>query len=261
MSVTADELKQASAACDVLRGVLGDALLAVYLHGSAVSGGLRPQSDVDLIAVIERRMADGERRALLAALLALSGPHPAPPGGPRCLEVMIFVKADLASPAFPARVEFLYGEWLRDAFETGVLPGPSYDAENTLVLAQAHREAMTLLGPDARTHLPEIPAKHVRRAMREALPALLASLEGDERNVLLTLARMWRTAALGDFVAKDVAAAWAAPMMAAGEAETLLLARDGYIGKAKDVWLDRREAARRAADAMSMEVFALLEPD
>ena len=68
-------------------------------------------------------------------------------------------------------------------------------------------------------------------------------------------------AALGDFVAKDVAAAWAAPMMAAGEAETLLLARDGYIGKVKDVWLDRREAARHTADAMSMEVSALLEPD
>ena len=34
--------------------------------------------------------------------------------------------------------------------------------------------------------------------MRDALPSLAAGLDGDPRNVLLTLARMWRTVATGD---------------------------------------------------------------
>ncbi|MCI0582291.1 MAG: nucleotidyltransferase domain-containing protein, partial [Chloroflexi bacterium] len=38
----------------ILREVIGDAVLGVYLHGSAVMGGLRPTSDVDVLAVTAR---------------------------------------------------------------------------------------------------------------------------------------------------------------------------------------------------------------
>jgi hypothetical protein len=45
--------------------------------------------------------------------------------------------------------------------------------------------------------------------MADELPSLVADLESDTRNVLLTLARMWTTVATGRIVSKDAAAAWA----------------------------------------------------
>ncbi len=197
---------EAEAATAALRTILGDSLLALYLHGSAVAGGLRPQSDIDLLAVVEALIPEHRRAALLAALLRISGRHPAPPQGPRCLEVTIFRRQDLAAGAYPARAEFTYGEWLRDAFEAGGRPLPATDPDHTLVLAQARRAAVALIGPEASAILPGIPDARVRQAMRGALPALNAGLDGDTRNVLLTLARMWHTAVTGDFVPKDAAA-------------------------------------------------------
>src|SRR5690606_18364981 len=80
---------------------------------------------------------------------------------------------------------------------------------------------------------------------RQALPALLDSLEGDERNVLLTLTRMWRTLATGDFVPKDAAAGWAVARLPAEHAAVLATARDAYLGIRRDDWSARRQEARR----------------
>lgn len=251
---------QAEAVVAILRDLFREDLLAVYLHGSAVSGGLRPHSDIDLIAVVKRAMTDLERKSLLAALLRISGRHPALPAGPRCLELMVFLASDLADLPFPARVEFLYGEWLRDAFEQGDVPEPAGDAENTLVLAQAREQALALFGPAAGAFLPDIPVRHVRQAMLDALPSLRANLRGDERNVLLTLARMWWTAVKADFATKDGAATWAARRMPEPEAAALILARDAYLGAAIDMWDDRRAAAEKAADYLQARVIACLRP-
>lgn len=249
---------QIEAATAVLRDVLGDTLLALYLHGSAVSGGLRPQSDIDLLGVLDRPLTEDRRRRLLSALLPISARHPAPPGGRRCLEVMLFVAAELAERRVPAEAEFTYGEWLRPAFEAGALPLPARDPENTLVLAQARRAARPLLGPSAAELLPDVSPADIRAAFRAALPALLAGLHGDERNVLLTLARMWRTACTGAFVPKDAAAAWAEPRLPAEEAATLALARRAWLGEAPDDWTRRRDAAGRAAACLHHRVAASL---
>lgn len=249
---------EALAATEAISRILQDALLAVYLHGSAVSGGLRPQSDLDLLAVIDRPMTDEQRRALLSAMLRISGRHPRPAGAPRCIELMVFLQADISAPIFPVRAEFIYGEWLRDAFESEQLPVPVSDPENTLVLAQARQEAVPILGPEPRELLPSIPLEHVRGAMREALPVLVDGLHGDERNVLLTLARMWRTSVSGDFITKHAAAKWAANQMPDTEAQTLLYARDAYLGGVKDEWRNRKAAAQRTAALLRQRVAELL---
>lgn len=258
MRTDRQQIDEALAATETIRSILRDALLAVYLHGSAVSGGLRPQSDVDLLAIVDCPMADEQRRDLLAALLRMSGRHPRPVGEPRCIELMVFLRADIAAPDFPARAEFIYGEWLRDTFECGGLPLPMSDPENTLVLAQARQEAVPLFGPDAKELLPSLPPEQIRRAMRDALPSLGDSLQGDERNVLLTLARMWRTSATGDFITKDAAATWAASQMPDEEADMLIYAREAYLGKVKDDWQDRQTASERTAAFLRQRVSELL---
>lgn len=232
--------------------------MAVYLHGSAVSGGLRPQSDIDFLVVIEQPVTVAQRSSLLSALLQISGHHPVAPGGPRCIEVMVFLKAHLVTPQFPPQAEFIYGEWLRSAFEAGEISMPVSDPEITLVLAQAWQEARALFGPAATELLPEVPAEHVRRAMCDALPMLLDGLHGDERNVLLTLARMWRTATTGEFVTKDAAATWAVSQLPDQKADTMAYARDGYLGTVKDDWDTRQTTARRTAEHLQQLVSKLL---
>jgi len=250
-----DQTKAATAA---LCGILGDALLAIYLHGSAVRGGLRPRSDIDLLAIVDSPMADGERRDLLSALLAISGPYRGPSEGPRCIEVMVFVRSALFEQDVSAQAEFVYGEWLRNEFEKGERPVPVRDPENTLVLAQARRESRPLFGPDASELLLEISLKHVRRAMRDALPSLFDGLRGDERNVLLTLARMWRTARTGEFVSKDEAAAWAVPQLPGQDAAILDFARRAYLGEVDDHWEGRQDALQRTAKYLRQRVSELL---
>lgn len=250
---------EARAALRIAKDLFQGSLLAVYLHGSAVSGKLQPQSDVDLLVVIDQPMTDAMRESLLGSLMQISGRHPANPPGPRSIELMVFLTSHLSSSAYPGRSEFIYGEWLRDAFEAGDLPKPVSDPELTLVLAQTRQEAKALVGPPAAELLPQIPDDHVRRAMRDALPSLLDNLPGDERNVLLTLARMWRTATTGEFVPKDSAAEWAVPRLPEDIAEVLICARDAYLGKAEDLWNTRQTEVRRAAIYLHQQIAGVLQ--
>ena len=248
MAITSEQTEQIPAVKSAIHHVFGSEIVAIYLHGSAVSGKLLPQSNIDLLAIIDRPMTDNQRTKLLAELLQISGRHPATPGNMRCIEVMVFLQSDLFDHIFPARAEFIYGEWLRDNFEAGEIPAPMRDPENTLVLAQARHQSIPLFGENPSALLPEIPIKYIHLAMREALPALLDGLLGDERNVILTLARMWYTATTGKFVTKDTAAAWAIPQMSNQDALLLDHARQAYLGEIKDEWEHKSVGAQQLAE-------------
>ena len=250
---------EAAKVLSVVREQLAESLVAFYLHGSATAGGLRPDSDVDLLAVIDRPMTSAVRASLLNKLLKLSG-RPGQKSAARPIELIIFLRADLSVEAYPARCEFIYGEWLRDEFEAGKEPAPARDPEMTLVLAQARREAKTLAGPAADELLPVISQEDIRRAIADVLPPLLKTLGTDGRNVLLTLARMWRTLATGEFAAKDVAAKWAESRLPPEQALTLAIAREAYLGARKDNWRRMQKELERAANSLSAQVKVSLQP-
>ncbi|PHM46260.1 hypothetical protein Xmau_00668 [Xenorhabdus mauleonii] len=232
---------EADKALLIVRKRLAESLVAVYLHGSVVAGGLRPRSDVDLLVVIDRPMTAGERECLAADLMMISGWYPSDPEGRRPLELIVFLRTDLTASRYPARSEFMYGEWLRHAYETEGIPDSVCDPELTLVLAQSWQEAIPLVGPAANTLLPVIPSSDIRRAIKDVLPGLIQSLKGDERNVLLTLARMWRTLVTGEFVSKDVAADWAAARFPPVQAAVLAEAREAYLNGKEENWQNRQQ--------------------
>lgn len=241
---------QLQAVLALVQQILSLDLQALYLHGSAVAGGLRPQSDLDILAVVDPPLSDEQRQDLIAALLSISAPHPATPGGPRCIELVVCRLADLQRNEHPAKVEFIYGEWLRDAFREGYLSDAAADPEYTLLLAQARQQAQLLWGRDVLAGVPATPIEHIRQAMRDGVEPLYEGLRGDERNVLLTLARMWRTGVHGDFVTKEQAAEWAIPRLPAELAKTLEYARLAYIGEVFDRWDTRGEEAECLAQAL-----------
>ncbi len=233
----------------ILQRRLGKTLLAAYLHGSAVASGLREKSDVDLLAIIDDPLSRQTRLDLSSDLLAASGHHPVDRLGRRPVELIILRSADLTCLSYPARAEFIYGEWLRPAFESGAVPEAETSPEITLLLAQARDAAIPLTGPDIDNFVPAIPFPAIRKAIGDLLPATLASIDGDERNALLTLARMWRTARTGEFVSKDEAANWAEPLMSGGAAATLAAARAAYLGhSADDLHLLQSQVSDAAAE-------------
>lgn len=235
--------------------VLGDALVAVYLHGSAVMGGLRPDSDIDLMVLTTRSLTSPERAALVEELLRVSGRRATQrPGRPIELTGVV---VDQVSPwRYPPVRDFQYGEWLRDEYDAGLVPEPMPDPDLAVLVTAAREHAVPLVGPEPADLLPRVPAADLRRAVDDSLPALLADLEGDERNVILTLARMWVTAGTGEVVSKDEAAARMLETLPSELAPVLELARAAYLGAAGDDWDDKAQAVAALVDHATSSIAA-----
>lgn len=261
MNARTDKLSippEAMSALPLLKHRLGSSLAGVYLHGSAVTEGLRKRSDVDLLVVVSKALPASVRARLSADLMTVSGLYPLDPMGRRPLEVIVVRLADLERMPYPARAELVYGEWLRGALEGGAVPRAETSPEFTLLLAQARREAVPLIGPSIADMVPNIPSDVIRRAIGDLLPELVESVEGDERNVLLTLARMWRTLTTGQFVSKNAAADWAGPQLSDQAAGTLALARDAYLGDGDDDLHHRRTEVTQTIEEIRERILAIL---
>lgn len=235
---------------DVVRGVLGDAPLAAYLYGSATDGGLRWDSDIDVLGVVGRPLDDAERGLLVQRLMEISGRR-ARRGPSRSVELTLVAASDVRPWRYPPRMEFQYGDWLRPQFEAGVAPEPADNPDLATLLAMVRQSGRPLMGPPPTEVLEPVPPADLRRALLDSLPDLLADLEID-RNVLLTLARMWYTLETGAFAPKDVAAVWALDRLPAELGAPLAHARGVYLGEAEDRPIDvpavRALAARLAAE-------------
>ena len=57
----------------VVEDVLGDSIIGIYLFGSAVVGGLKHESDVDILVAVSRPPGLWQRKALVARLMGVSG--------------------------------------------------------------------------------------------------------------------------------------------------------------------------------------------
>lgn len=230
--------------------VLGTDLVGAYLHGSAVSSGLRPDSDVDLLLLLARPLTAGEREELVGELLVVSG-HGTQPAPARPLEVTAVVVGDLVPWRYPPRRELQYGEWLRRDVEAGVPLRPAADPDLAVLLTSVLDRHHVLVGPPAQEVLEPVPPADLHRAVLDSLDPLLAELAGDERNVLLTLARMRVTVATERIVAKDEAARLVLPELDEEGQRLLSLAREGYLGRARDEWDAADPAVCRVADQLA----------
>ncbi|MCV2393584.1 DUF4111 domain-containing protein [Actinotalea sp. M2MS4P-6] len=239
---------EALAVRDLLHDILGDGPVGLWLHGSAVTGTLRPTSDVDLLALVERPLGDTARVALVDGLLRVSGPYP-PRDGRRPVELSVVSLPDVLPWRYPPVCDLAYGEWLRAQIVGGRLPARHQAPDLAVQITVARRSGSALHGPSAEQVLDPVPPGDLRRAMLTGVPGLLDDLRGDERNVLLTLARIVVTLETGEIVPKDVAAGLVAPRLG-GHSALLELAGEAYAGSAVDDWTTRRESARAAAGAL-----------
>jgi aminoglycoside 9-adenylyltransferase len=226
---------QAIKALKIVEELLGSSIIGVYLFGSAVKGGLRINSDVDVLVLVNNSLLEVTRKKLTDRLMLISGKI-GNTDSLRPLELTVINHSDVVPWKYPPKKEFIYGEWLRGEFEKGQIQGPSYDPDLAIVLAQARKYSISLFGPDASNILAPVPLTDIRRAIKDSLPELIEEIKDDERNVILTLARMWQTVTTGEISPKDVAAKWAIPLLPKEHSNLMDIARKSYRGECIDKW-------------------------
>jgi predicted nucleotidyltransferase len=227
-------LEQADQVGAVVLDVLGPDVIGAYLHGSAVAGGLKPNSDIDVLAVSRRPTTDAEKRTLIDGLTRLSRRRDPTA---RWIELAVVVQDQVRPWRYPPPVDFIYGDWLGPEFDRGELtPFTSPDPDLAVLLTAVLQAGHPLFGPPAADVLDAVPAADVRRAVLDGIPGLLAWLEGDEANVTLTFSRIWMTVETGAIVPKDVAADWVLGRLPEEHRPVLERARAIYLEGLGDAW-------------------------
>lgn len=223
---------------NLLKQVMPDDILGVYLYGSAVKGGLQTYSDIDLFVIINRSTTRQEKKELASSLLKISGIYMKDTKPP--VELTIVVKSDINPWHYPPQFDFQYGDWLRDEFESGKVE--PYDSkimpDLAILIPQVLLSGKTLIGPAANQLLPQIPYPDFIKAIVHELPGLVASLESDTRNVLLTLARMWCTLETDTIPSKPELASWAISHLPEKYHSVLQRAKAIYCGEEAEFWDD-----------------------
>lgn len=243
------------AAVDAIeRSMPRDAIVGIYLYGSALAGGLRPDSDLDFAVATSRRLTAREKEALIAGIRPLSR-RSLRAAGWRPLEVTVVALPEVQPWRYPPAIDLQYGEWLTDAdLREQVRATPVVSPDLTVVLTMLRGSSHSFLGPPAEDLLDPVPRDDLVRASIDGLPSLLADLEDDTRNVLLTLARVWTTVATGAIRSKDDGATWAAERLPSGDRGLLERARSLYLEGGWGDWSTTMHDVRLLAGRMSEQI-------
>ena len=108
--VPAEISVQLSQAVNVIGRHLESTLLAVYLYGSALDGGLKPYSDIDLLVAVAAPLNDAVQASLLVDNVPVSASPWPKQGTPRLGSDRCVVHSDIVPWRYPARRELHFGE-------------------------------------------------------------------------------------------------------------------------------------------------------
>jgi len=214
---------------------LGERLQAIHLFGSAVDGGLKPYSDIDLLVTVSAPLAGSVRHSLMMDLLSVSA-WPGTSQTYRALEVTVVVREEVVPWRYPPMRELQFGEWLREELRAGIIQPATLDHDLAILLTQARRHSVCLLGVAASELFDPVPKEDFAKALADTAAQWkqASDWQGDERNVVLALARIWFSVSTGGIASKDAAAAWALERLPDEHRPVVQSARAAYLGKAID---------------------------
>lgn len=205
---TEDADKQIDETINLVKAVVGEKVLGIYLYGSYIQGGLMPQSDIDIFVLLNDPTDDGEKQQLVKGLLEISIEDPNDKRRP--IELNMATQAELKPWSGSPHMDFQYGEWIRQEIESGkISPSADADTDLAIIVTQVLTQGKKLYGEDASQLLDPLPFEEVQRIMVSEVDGLLAELQDDTRNVLLTLVRIWNSLESNTINSKQDAAAWA----------------------------------------------------
>nr|BCT98403.1 aminoglycoside resistance protein [uncultured bacterium] len=245
---------QVAQAQGIIERHLGHHVVAIHLFGSAVEGGLHPYSDIDLLVTVAESPGKDVRRGLMIELLTAS----ASPGSSmslRPLEVTVLALEHITPWHYPPRREIQFGEWLRNDLLAGVIEEPALDHDLAILLTKARANSIAIVGPSARALFDKVPRADLVQALADTVAQWNRPADwiGDERNIILALARSWYTAATGQITSKDFAATWLLERIEPRYRAVLAGARASYLGEEQD------HLAGYARDVEAFITYAQLE--
>ncbi|MDH0565170.1 ANT(3'')-II family aminoglycoside nucleotidyltransferase [Acinetobacter courvalinii] len=238
-----------------LQQLLGESLFAIYLYGSAVDGGLAPESDLDILVVLSQAMTLPQRQQLAETLLQIS--HPAVGAAQRALEVTIVRKDHILSGSYPLSYELQFGEWLRDELSQGDILGEHADPDLSILLKKAQMHHQTLFGPDLNSWSVMIPDQQLWQAMADTYPSIVAHWDedADERNQILALCRIYFSLVTNEIAPKDQAAQWVIAQLQPQHQPVLQRLVQEYKGEIeKQNWQQQHHALQPVVDFLSLKI-------
>jgi predicted nucleotidyltransferase len=238
----------------LVRDVLGSDAIGAYLFGSAVTGGLRHDSDLDILVVSRRPTTPHDKRRLIQSLLSTSG-QMTPQGRLRRAELTIVVQSEVKPWRYPPRLDFQYGDWWRPEFESGVIePWETANPDLSVLITMTMLYGKTIFGPPPTQVFDPISRDDLVRAMVDGISGLQDDLDWDTRNVILTFARIWSTVATGVIRSKDAAADWALERLPEAHRAVLARARAIYLGDAAEQLDDLKDQVHPFAEYVVGEI-------
>jgi predicted nucleotidyltransferase len=239
----------------IVQEVLGSDAVGAYLFGSAILGGLRPDSDLDILVVSRRPTTQAEKQRLVHDLMATSGRRTSQ-GTLRRIELTIVVERDVKPWHYPPSLDFQYGDWLREQFKGGnVEPWPTtLKPDLALLITMVLLADTPVLGPRPSEFFDPVPDQDLLSAMLGDIDRLRGDVNSDTRNVVLTLARIWSTAATGVIRSKDAAAEWVLDRLPEPHRAVLARARAIYLGDLAERWDDVQADIASCVDYLIGEI-------
>ena len=250
---------QVSRACAIIDRHLGPVLQAIHLYGSALDGGLKPRSDIDLLVTVSTHLDETSGQALQQDLLAISA-LPGENDTLRALEVTVVTCNELVPWRYPPRRELQFGEWLRDDLRAGIYEPPMPDHDLAILITKIRQRGIAVIGPPAVDLFDAVPKADFHAALADTIAQWQdePDWQGDERNVVLALARIWYSASTGEIASKQRAAEWGLEQLPARHRDVLDLARSAYLGADDRALVARKAETKAFIDYVKMEIKRLL---
>ena len=211
-----------------LQQLLAESLFAIYLYGSAVDGGLGPESDLDVLVVVTQP-----------------------------LEVTILLKDEIQSGIYPLSYEMQFGEWLREELKEGGTLSSQKDPDISILLRKARSHHTVLFGPALNQWAPEISDQELWQAMSDTYPEIVAywDEDADERNQILALCRIYFSLVMKDIASKDNAARWVMSQLPDEQKFVLQRLIQEYRGEiGKQNWQEEHYALQPIVNFLSSKI-------
>ena len=170
--------------------ILGDNLVGIYLHGSSVMGCFNPQkSDLDLIIVINEKMDDASKYAIMDMVTALNENGPA-----KGIEMSIVTK-DVCKPfvyptPFELHFSIMHLGWYKDNPEDYIQKMNGTDKDLAAHFTIIGKRGKCLYGQTIEDVFAEVPRKDYMDAIWDDIAEAQEDIDSNTMYITLNLARV-----------------------------------------------------------------------
>jgi len=249
MTFSTNTEQQINECISLMKNVLDEDLLAIYLYGSSIVGGLQKYSDIDLLVISDRPTTSEEKARVASKMLDISGIYGMDKVR-RSIELTVVVKSDINPWKYPPIFDFQYGDWMREDFTAGKfeLWETKEMPDLAILITQVLLASKTLFGQAPIELLDPVPYHDFIMATVNELDSLMTDIESDTRNVLLTLARVWSTVETDTISSKSAAASWVIDKLSEEYKPVMQQARAILLGEKEEDWEDVKFLIKPCAD-------------